>query len=202
MTVRADAAYAAGMLSRAMSKPTPSLLAAAKRVMQYLYATRELGIRYTRGADYTPAGMSDSDWQVRCSTSGYVFLMACAVVSFLSKKQPSIAMASAQAEVYAASLAGLEASFLVNFIEVVTKSDVSPVSIGVDSSAAVSLANDFVSNSRVRHYERRHLKVRELVERGIVAVSSISTDDNIADIFTKPLGARKFAKFRKQLLNM
>jgi hypothetical protein len=54
----------------------------------------------------------------------------------------------------------------------------------------------------VRHYSRRHLKVRELVEQGIVDVKKIGTDDNVADLLSKALGRRKFEKFRKLVLNM
>ena len=43
---RPDVAYAVGMLCRAMAKPTPALMAAAQRVLMYLYRTRELGLRY------------------------------------------------------------------------------------------------------------------------------------------------------------
>jgi hypothetical protein len=118
--------------------------------------------------------MSDSDWQVRCSTSGYAFFVANAVVAYLSKKQPTIAMSSAQAEIYAASLVGLEATFMIGFLHQLTEHDVAPVEISVDSKAAKDLSQDFVSNQRTRHFERRQLKVRELVERALVQRSSPS----------------------------
>ena len=54
----------------------------------------------------------------------------------------------------------------------------------------------------MRHYTRRHLKIRELVEQGFVAVNKIGTDDNISDMLSKALGRRKFEKFRKLVLNM
>jgi len=69
---RPDIAYSVGMLCRAMSKPTPELMSDALRVLGYLYRSRELGLRYK--ADALPArGMSDSDWGVKHSTTGYVF---------------------------------------------------------------------------------------------------------------------------------
>ena len=201
-TVRAEAAFAAGTLARAMNKPTMELLGAAKRVLQYLYSTRELGIRYVRSAKPNLFGFSDSDWQAKCSTSGYAFFMACAVVSYLSKLQPTIAMSSAQAEVYAASLAGLEGTFLAAMYALVTGKDLGAIDLFVDSKGAADLSQDFVSNSRVRHFERRQLKIRELVDRGLIMVKNIGTDDNVSDIFTKALGYRRFEKLRKVLLNM
>ena len=63
------------------------------------------------------------------------------------------------------------------------------------------MALDYVSNSKTKHIERRHLKIRELVEEMQVAVKKISTDDNISDIFTKPLGRKRFEKLRRFLFN-
>lgn len=201
-TVRADGAYASGMLGRAGDKPTPELLRHAKRHLQYLYTTREMGIRYSRKSEYKMDGSSDSDWAVKCSTSGYAFFMACAVVSFLSKKQPTIAMSSTQAEITASSLAALEGTFMINLGEQITGRSLAPIDLGIDSKGAADLAQDFVSNSRVRHFERRQFKIRELVERGLIAIKQIGTEENVSDIFTKPLGRRRFEKLRKVLLNM
>ena len=128
--------------------------------------------------------------------------MACAVISFLSKVQPTIAMSSAQAEIYAGSLAGLEGTFFISLYEQITGRDISPIDLGIDSKAAEALSKDFVSNSRVRHFERRQLKIRELVERGLINTLRVDTEDNVSDIFTKPLGYRRFEKLRKILLNM
>ena len=51
VTTRPDVALAVGLLSRALECPTPALLCAARRVLEYLVTTKELGIRYTVGAD-------------------------------------------------------------------------------------------------------------------------------------------------------
>ena len=53
-------------------------------------------------------------------------------------------MSSAQAEIYAASLAGLEATFLASFLQELTECDGTPIEIGVDSKAAHDLSKDFI----------------------------------------------------------
>ena len=50
------------------------LLEAAKRVLQYLYSSRELGIKYSRRASVGLHGFSDSDWGAKASLSAYAFL--------------------------------------------------------------------------------------------------------------------------------
>ena len=47
--------------------------------------------------------MSDADWAVRHSTSGFVFSMSKAAISWGSKKQPTIALSSCESEIMAAS---------------------------------------------------------------------------------------------------
>ena len=46
--VRCDASYAVGVLARHANSPGPTHVRAAKRVLQYLYRTRSLGIAYFR----------------------------------------------------------------------------------------------------------------------------------------------------------
>ena len=73
--------------------------------------------------------------------------------------------------------------------------------LGVDNQGAIALAKNYVSNSRTKHIERRHLKIRELVEELVVRPEFVPTDGNVADILSKPLGRDKFEKFRRVLLN-
>ena len=51
----------------------------------------------------------------------------------------------------------------------------------------------------MKHVHRAYHWIREQVERRTIAVSHVPGDENPADIFTKPLGRIKFAKFRAML---
>ena len=114
---RPDVSYSVGQLSRSMAYPTPDhhLLDAARRVLAYLHYTRELGLTYE--ADEQPLrGFSDSDWAVRHSTSGWVFTLAQAAISWGSKKQKSVSLSSCEAEIIAASEAAKEAVYTSRFL--------------------------------------------------------------------------------------
>ena len=193
---------AVGLLSRALEHPSSKCVAAAKRVVHYLYCTREIGLRWTVGdGDLTLSGMSDADWAVVKSTSGYVFMLAQAAVAYVSKKQVSIAMSSTEAEIMAASLAALEAVFLRGILKEMQALQADPTVIGVDNQGAIALSKNYVSNSRTKHIERRHLKIRELVEELKVKPEFLPTNDNPADMMTKPLGRAKFEEFRRFVMN-
>ena len=203
ITVRPDISYAVGMLSRCTNNPSKALLNEAKRCLHYLVHTKTLGLRYVKGCDDMLWGQCDADWHVHRSTSGFAFFMAGATISYLSKKQPTIAMSSTEAEIMAASQAALEAVFLRTLIEDLRGKELKdPIMIGIDNKGAVDMALDYRSGPRTKHIARRHLKIRELVEEAVVAVKRVATADNIADIFTKPLEKRQFKALRDKLLNM
>ena len=83
---RPDITYPVGILCRAMGSPTSLLFDAALRVLAYLGRHKAVGLRYE--LDDTPrAGMADSSWEVRHSTSGYTFQMNRCTISWASKKQ-------------------------------------------------------------------------------------------------------------------
>ena len=99
-----------------MSRPTPALYAAAERILYYLHRHRTIGIRYQK-SDARLHGFTDSDWAVRRSTSGHVFLMCNAAISWSSKRQPTVALSSCEAEIMAASEATKEAIYLSRFVD-------------------------------------------------------------------------------------
>lgn len=68
---RPDIAFSVGLLCRAMSKPTQELFDAALRVLSYLHRHRHIGLCYEASAAPL-SGMTDADWAVKHSTSGYV----------------------------------------------------------------------------------------------------------------------------------
>eukprot|EP00965_Chrysotila_dentata_P075475 2492446-Pleurochrysis_carterae.AAC.1 len=95
-----------------MSCPTPDLLHAAQRVLTYLFHHRHIGLRYEVCPESAVHGHSDSDWATRHSTSGWVFMHGRAAISWSSKKQPTVALSSCEAEIVAASEATKEAVYL------------------------------------------------------------------------------------------
>ena len=199
---RPDVAYAVGMLSRAMGRPTPELLKEGKRVLHYLYLHRDVGLRYVAD-DFTPLyGMTDSDWAVKHSTSGYVFKLSGAIVSWASKKQVSVALSSAEAEIVAASEASKEALALRMFLADLGVHDGKPTSLASDNQAAIATAYNPEHHSRMKHVERRHFFVRECVENLQIVVPYVPTCDNLADFFTKALEPKTFFAMRDKLMNV
>ena len=77
-----------------------------------------------------------------------------------------------------------------------------PVDVSCDNTGARNLAYNPDHHSRVKHIERRHFFVREMVENLSIRVPFVSTCDNLADFFTKPLPARSFYQMRDVIMNV
>lgn len=74
-----------------------------------------------------------------------------------------------------------------------------PVTIYVDNKSAISLAKNPVSHSRRKHINIKYHFIREQVNHKIVELVHCMTEENLADIFTKPLKPDVFHKMKKKL---
>jgi hypothetical protein len=110
-----------------MAFTNESVLRHAERVLCYLVHTRDLGLRF-RGDQQDLLGSADASWEVTHSTSGQTFQYNSATISWGSKKQPSIALSSCEAEIMATSEAAKEAVYLTTFLEELELRD--PIPIG------------------------------------------------------------------------
>ena len=98
---RLDLSFVVGVASRHMHEPRKSHLIAAKRILIYLKGAKDLGILFQKNKNEKMdelIGYCDSDWcdnkSERMSTTGYLFKLARALISWCSKKQPVVALSS------------------------------------------------------------------------------------------------------------
>ena len=210
---RPDIALAVGLLTRVQAWPSPDLLKRAERVAIYLAGTADLTLRYTRTEEkstmsWAPRakavtdteGFSDSDFAKAHSTSAYIFRLAMAAISWVVKKQESIALSSFQAEITAGSLAACDAVFLRRILAFAGHEQLYPTTIFIDNESAIDVSKDPKHFAKSKHIDRRDLFIRELVERKIVAPKYIPTAKNIADALTKPLPKDVFTAHRASIM--
>jgi hypothetical protein len=65
--------------------------------------------------------------------------------------------------------------------------------------SAIELSKNPVFHDRSKHIDTRYHYIRDCVAKGVVDVSHVGTDDQLADILTKPLGRVKFVEMRSRL---
>ena len=199
ITTRPDIAQAVGVVSKFCANPTQSHLTAAKRILRYLKGTVYLGLSYKKCADGNLIGYSDADWagdvDDRHSTSGNVFLLARGAVSWLSKKQATVALSTAAAGYVALSAATQEAIWLRRLLTDVGETLEDPIVINEDNQGAIAMAKNPVGHAGTKHIDMRYHFVRERVQNGAIILKYVRSGDMIADILTKPLPKHSFEKF-------
>ena len=55
------------------------------------------------------------------------------------------------------------------------------------------------NDSRTKHIDVRHHFMRDHQQKGDICIESVGTEDQLADIFTKPLDEKRFCKLRNEL---
>ena len=203
VNTRPDICYAVNTLSQHMVESRQVHWVAAKHVLRYLHGTIGYGLRYTSGEGVKLEGFTDSDWAGsavdRKSTSGCCFSLGSAMVSWFSKKQSSVALSTAEAEYIAACAASKEAVWLRKLLADLSGHQVDVTVIFCDNQSCVKLSENSVFHDRSKHIDMKYHYIRDIVQKGVVKLQYISTDEQVADIFTKPLARVKFAYFRERL---
>ena len=99
---RPDIQFAVGLCARYQVAPMKSHYQAAMHILKYVKSTINVGLWYPRGGDLKLRGFSDADYAgdtpTRKSTSGTLTYFGDCLVSWYSKKQPSVAQSSTEAE--------------------------------------------------------------------------------------------------------
>ena len=114
------------------------------------------------------------------------------IVSWSSKKQPIVALSSAEAEYIAATHAAKEILWLRALLTELGRPPTGPTTLHVDNQSAIAIAKDPKFHARTKHIDVRYHFIRDVVRSAKVAVTYIPTNENLADAFTKPLPRTKF----------
>ncbi|KAE8671027.1 hypothetical protein F3Y22_tig00112000pilonHSYRG00251 [Hibiscus syriacus] len=200
---RPDLSLSVGIVSRFMEEPVYSHWKALKRILRYIQGTVSLGLFYSKAEDYKLVGYSDSDWcgdiDDRKSTSGYVFFMGDTAFTWLSKKQPIVTLSTCEAEYVAASWCVCHAIWLRNLLSKMELKQLGVTVIHVDNKSAIELAKNPVNHERSKHIDVRFHFIRDHVKEGSVELVHVASQDQVADIFTKPLPKVLLDKCKKMI---
>ena len=138
---RPDIMYAVTVVSRFLANPSKEHWTAVKKIIKYLKNTMNHGIMFDgKYDDLKLVGYSDSDYagdpDSRKSTSGYLFKLANGPVTWMSRRQPVVALSTTEAEYIAASDATREAVWLSRLLSSVGVEHVEPIRINMDNQGS------------------------------------------------------------------
>ena len=213
---RPDIAFVLGRLSQYLSDPAKHHRQALKNLLRYIRSTIDEGLVF--GA----SGISDSDYAMdsvdRKSILAYVYMFAGGPVSWISRKQKSVATLTTKAEYMALSIYAKEGLWIsqllrdlgltmfigdylkrVSIIEDKAYKAASPTQIKGDNQAVLALVGNKHIHNRSKHIDVNYHNIRDLHERNLITVSFVPSADIVADGLTKPLIKDKHKTFKQQL---
>ncbi|QRV82481.1 Reverse transcriptase [Ceratobasidium sp. AG-Ba] len=176
-------------------------ITALKRVIRYLTGTVNHGLVYQCDGDLSAntiseVGYSDADWgsslldrkSIPCSC----FILGGASISWSSRKQPTVALLTMEAEYMALAHASTQALWICQFFDEISMPSEAPTLILSDNLAALALSVESQYCGRSKHIDICHYFIRDCVDKRLLSPMYINTKDNFADALTKPLPANQF----------
>jgi hypothetical protein len=202
---RPDIAYAVGEVSKFCANPGRSHWTAVKRILRYLRGTVDRGITFSRRGNSNLIGFCDADWagdkDTRRSTTGYIFQLANGPISWKSKRQPTVALSTCEAEYMACAAAVQEAIWLRLLMNDLDMVQGDATVIHNDNQGTIALSKDPVYHARSKHIDIRHHFVQERVAAGDIVLRYMPSTEMPADMLTKALDKTLFERLRQVLMN-
>ncbi|GKC45049.1 hypothetical protein Tco_1062771 [Tanacetum coccineum] len=166
---RPDIMFSVCIYARFQESPKTTHLEAVKRIFRYIRGTSHLGLWYPKGTRIETIVYADSDHAgdyVDRKSTSGVYTKAC---------QQALWMKQA-------------------LIDYGIRLD--DVLIMCDNKGVIDLSKNPLQHSRTKHIEIRHHFLRDNVQKGNISIEKVASEDNIADIFTKPLKREVFNYLR------
>ncbi|KAI3423627.1 Exocyst subunit Exo70 family protein [Psidium guajava] len=198
---RPDIMYGVSLINRYMESPTEKHLQVAKHILRYLKGIASLGLFYKKGENSDLLGFTDSDYagdiEDRKSTSGYVFMLGSAAISCSSKKQPIISLSTTEVEFVAATSSACQGIWLRKILGQLHFEHHEATIIFCNNNSAIKLSKNPVLHGRSKHIDVKYHFSRDLTKDGVIDLVFCRSEDQVADLFTKPLKIATFQKLRK-----
>ena len=200
-----DISFSVNKVCQYLHTPTTVHWAAVKRILRYIKYTTKVGLHINKSSSLLVSAFSDADWagclDDRRSTRGFIVFLCPNLVSWSARKQATVSRSSTEAEYKALADATAEIMWIQTLLQEIGVHAPRIAKIWCDNIGAKYLSANLVFHAHTKHIEVEYHFVQERVTRKLLDIEHISTKDQVADGFTKPLGVRQ-PKIFKNNLNM
>ena len=157
----------------------------------------------TKCQDFVLKAFTDEDWEGSVddwkSTNGAIFFLGNCLVSWISKKQSSISLYTAEDEYIVGASCCTQVIWMKNALEDLLVKYEHPIIINCDNTNAINMSKNLVMHSKTKHIPIKYHFLREQVSQKVVKLEYVDTKEHIVDIFTKPLPKEDFEHLRWNL---
>lgn len=203
MISRPDILFATSFLSKFLDKPTNTLWKAGKRVLRYLKETKYLGLTFNDERKNEIIAYSDSDWATdkidRKSVSGSVIFYHGCAVSWFSRKQQAVSLSSAEAEYIAAGETTSELLYIKGLAKDLNQNKDIDTFLLIDNQSAIHMISNYENSKRAKHIDIKAHFIKDVMQKELMKVKYVRSEENVADMFTKSLASCKYVNFRINL---
>lgn len=203
LTTRPDLSYAVNYFSRYQHSQTEARWKGLKKILRYIKGTlNTLYLCYRKREVEELTCFVDADYGTeadRISTSGYLVKLFGNIVLWTTKRQTTVALSSTEAELVALATASTELIWIKNILQELGVTINAPPRIFEDNQSCIHLLERW-EHKWLKHVDIKYNFIRHLYQRKDVTIDYLNTEDQIADILTKPLPSGKFVKLQAGLV--
>jgi hypothetical protein len=219
-STRPDISCAVHQCARHCANPKIQHTIAVKRIGRYLLATKDKGLIMKpnqEGMECWVDAAHASEWNNKTASSdsssarsrmGHLITYAGCPMHWASKMQTEIALSTTEAEYIALSQSMREVLPIIWLLEEAKQHGIPILNtkpkvhckVFEDNEGAIEIAKVPKMRPRTKHLNIKYHHFREEVRKGTISIIHTRTEDQIADIFTKPLPETSFVKFRERMM--
>jgi len=210
---RPDILQATFHLAQFSEKPCHRHWKGLSRIVHYLSATKNKGIRFSKEGKEAFRFYVDADWggdpSTRRSTTGYLVKYMGGPIIAVSRRQRNVTLSSTEAEYCAFTDAAKDIIWTKRLAEFFNEEFPKPAILMNDNITAQNLAQGEATLNRMKHIDAlskhmgiRYHWIRELIDAKLIELKHVSSAENEGDLFTKPLGKVTQNALRNKVMNM
>jgi len=134
----------------------------------------------------------------RKNTSGICHLLGSSLISWNSKKQACVALSIAEVEYIVDGHACAQSIWLKHqLMDYGVKLEKVP--LYCDNTSAINLTKNPIQHSKTKHIEITHHFIRDHIQKGDIEIMFVKIENQLVDLFTKPLASERCNKLRTEL---
>ncbi|KAG5116835.1 hypothetical protein JHK84_042948 [Glycine max] len=198
-----DIAYAVNRVCQFMHSPISLHWQATKRILRYLKGTSHHCLHFTPTRAQSLLAYSDAGWLSDTEDSrsqyGYAIFHGSNLISWTSRKQRVVARSSTEAEYRSLTYIAAVLLWIKQLLQDLCVPLRRPPLLLCDNVGAIFLTKNPVIHTRSKHIALDFHFIRELVESKLLQTCHVSSVDQIADIFTKPLTKDRIFLLRSKI---
>lgn len=193
---RPDVSFAVSHVSQFLAAPRTTHMVAVKRILRYLRGTTSVGLLLPFSSSTQLLAYSDADLagcpDTRRSTTGSSIFFGSALISWRSQKQRTVSRSSTEVEYQAMASTLSELIWVQHLLRDLGVCLHSPPLLFCGNVSAIYLSQNPIFHGRTKHIEVDFHFLRERVAAKTLCIRFISSDRQLADLFTKSLTSSRF----------